>query len=397
MLIRKGFRFRLKANRFQDAKLLKFAGCNRFVWNMALSIQKERLANDLSCLSYARLCNMLVDMKSEFPFLKEVHSQTLQQTLKNLGRAIKDAFDKSSPKKFPKFKKRGVDDGFRFPQGFKLNDNVIYLPKIGWIPFFKSCDIEGTPKNVTISRQGKHWFVSVQTEIELSMPMHPSCGSVGLDLGVKRFVTLSDGSYFEPLNSFKRLEKKLVCEQRKLSRKKLKSQNWHKQKAVVNRIHTKIANARRDYLHKVSTIVSKNHALTVIEDLKVVNMSASARGTIESPGCNVRQKAGLNKAILDQGWSEFRRMLEYKQLWRGGVVVAVSPRHTSQLCPECNHVSAENRKSQMVFRCLACGFTANADYVASLNILAAGHAALARGEDGFQNASMKREPPRVAA
>ena len=397
MLIHKGFKFRLKKAKFHDSILLKFAGCNRFVWNMVLAIQKERLENGLSCLSYDNMCKMLPDMKSEFPFLKEVHSQTLQQTLKNLDRAINEAFDKSSSKKFPKFKKRRIDDSFCFPQGFRINCHVIYLPKIGWIPFFKSREIEGKPKNVTVSRQGKHWFVSVQTEMEIAIPSHPSCGSGGVDVGVERFATLSDGTYFEPLNSFKRVEEKLALAQRKLSKKKLYSQNWYKQKVVVDRIHRKIANARRDYLHKVSTSISKNHAMIAIEDLRVCNMTASARGTIENPGRNVRQKAGLNKAILDQGWSAFRRMLEYKQDWRGGIVVAVPPHYTSQTCPECTHRSTNNRKSQAVFKCIRCGFTANADYVAALNILAAGHAVLARGECGFQNASMKREPPRVAA
>jgi putative transposase len=234
MLIRKGFKFRLKTDRFQDVILLKFAGCNRFVWNMTLGIQKERLYNNLSCLSYSKMCKILPDMKSEFPFLKEVHSQTLQQALRHLHRAICDAFDKSSPKRFPKFKKRGVDDSFRFPQGFKINGSVIYLPKIGLIPFFKSREIEGTPKNVTISRQGRHWFVSIQTEIEVTGAMHPSYSSVGIDMGVKRFATMSDGSYFDPLNSFKLLEDKLAREQRKLSKRRLRSQNWHKQKAVVD-------------------------------------------------------------------------------------------------------------------------------------------------------------------
>src|SRR5208283_4962436 len=134
---------------------------------------------------------------------------------------------------------------------------------------------------------------------------------------------------------------KLKIEQRKLSRKKLGSQNWHKQKVVINRIHTKIANDRKDYLHKTSTAISKNHALVVLEDLKVSNMSASAKGTVEQPGRNVKQKSGLNKAILDQGWSEFRGMLEYKQHWRGGLTLAVPPQHTSQKCPVCGFVHAD--------------------------------------------------------
>ncbi|MGO9614388.1 MAG: RNA-guided endonuclease InsQ/TnpB family protein [Dissulfurispiraceae bacterium] len=394
MLIRKGFKYRLKPDRFEEMNMSKTAGCNRFVWNTMLAIQKERLDNDQSCLSYSKMAAVLIEMKAEFEFLKEVHSQTLQQTLKDLDRAIKDAFDKKSPKKFPRFRKKWINEHFRYPQGFKLNDNVVYLPKVGWLPYFKSRDVEGTPKNVTISRNGKHWAVSIQTEIEIATPEHPSVRSVGIDMGIKRFATLSDGTFHEPLNSFRKLEARLALAQRKLSKKRLYSQNWHKQKAVVSRIHANIANARKDYLHKVSTTISENQAMVVLEDLQVVNMSASAKGTVEQPGTEVKQKSGLNKAILDQGWAQFRRMLEYKQVWRGGLTLAVPPQHTSQKCPVCGFVHADNRKSQAVFRCINCGYTANADHVAAINILAAGHAVLACGECGSKSASVKREPTR---
>jgi len=397
MLIRKGFKYRLKPDRFEETDMSRTAGCNRFAWNTMLAIQKERLENRLSCLSYNQMAVVLLDMKTEFVFLKEAHSQTLQQTLKDLDRAIKDAFDKKSPKRFPRFRKKGVNDHFRYPQGFKINGNVVYLPMIGWVPLFKSREIKGTPKNVTVSRNGKSWDVAVQTEYEVAEPAPQSVTACGIDMGVTRFATLSDGTLYEPLNSFRNLESRLALEQRKLSRKKLYSQNWLKQKAVINRIHTRIANARKDYLHKTSTAISENQAMIVLEDLKVVNMSASARGTADQPGRNVKQKSGLNKAILDQGWSEFRRMLQYKQLWRGGLVVAVPPQHTSQRCPVCEFVHAGNRKTQAAFRCLNCGHTDNADHVAAMNILAAGHAVLACGENGSQSASVKREPTRAKA
>jgi putative transposase len=395
MLIRKGYKYRLKPDRFEESGMSKATGCNRFVWNTMLAIQKERLDNKLSCLSYNQMAAVLIDMKSEFEFLKEVHSQTLQQTLKDLDRAIKDAFDKKSPRKFPKFRKKGINDHFRYPQGFKLNNNVIYLPKIGWLPFFKSRDIKGTPKNVTASRTARHWDISIQTEMDVAEPAHPSTTAAGADMGIRRFVTLSDGTFYEPLNSFKKLEGKLARAQRKLTMKNIGSQNWLKQKSAVNRIHSRIANARKDYLHKVSTDISENQAFVVLEDLKVVNMSRSAKGTLDNPGKNVRQKSCLNKAILDQGWYEFRRMLEYKQVWRGGLTLAVPPQHTSQECPMCHFTHADNRKSQAVFRCINCSYTAHADHVAAINILAAGHAVLACGENGFQSASVKREPTRA--
>ena len=194
---------------------------------------------------------------------------------------------------------------------------------------------------------------------------------------MKRFLSLSDGSFYEPLNAFKKLEKQLAKEQRKLSRKTKKSKNWYKQKAEITKLHLKIADARKDYLHKVSTGISKNHAVVVLEDLKVANMSKSAKGTLEAPGRNISQKSRINKAILDQGWGEFHRQLEYKQVWRGGWVLLVNPAYTSQQCSCCGHTSKENRKNQEQFVCMACGFAANADHNAATNIKRAGHAQLA--------------------
>jgi len=140
---------------------------------------------------------------------------------------------------------------------------------------------------------------------------------------VVRFATLSDGTVIPPLSIFKRYAAELRKAQQAMSRKKKFSDNWKKAKAKVQRIHVHIANARRDYLHKTSTTISKNHAMVVVEDLQVSNMSRSAAGTVEQPGRNVRAKAGLNRSILDQGWAEFRRQLEYKMLWAGGLFLAV--------------------------------------------------------------------------
>ena len=201
----------------------------------------------------------------------------------------------------PRFRKKGQHDSFRYPQGFEIKGNRVYLPKIGWISFFKSSDIQGAPKNVTVSRRGQHWFVSIQTEREVSEPVHVSTSKVGIDLGVKRFATLSDGSFYEPLDSFRKLEEKVAKKQRKLFRRVKFSNNWRKQKEKITRLHIRIADARKDYLHKASTEISKNHAIIAMEDLRVRNMSASAKGTVEAPGRRIRQKAGLNKAILDQG------------------------------------------------------------------------------------------------
>jgi len=159
-----------------------------------------------------------------------------------------------------------------------------------------------------------------------------------------------------------------------MCRKQKFSKNWRKAQGRIQRIHARIGNARRDYLHKTSTAISQNHAMVCIEDLQVRNMSRSAAGSTENPGKHVRAKAGLNRSILDQGWFEFRRQLDYKLSWNGGSLILVPPQNTSRRCLQCDHVAAENRRRQERFHCIACGFEANADLVGAINILRAGHA-----------------------
>ena len=295
---------------------------------------------------------------------------------------------------FPRFKRKGQSDNFRYPQGCRLDqaNNRVFLPKLGWVRYRNSRDVPGTIKNVTVSFSGNRWFVSIQTEREVERPMPNSTTAIGIDVGITRFATMSDGSCIAPLNSFKKHQRRLARVQRAMSRKKKFSNNWKKAYARVQRIHHTIANCRRDFLHKTTTDLCKNHALIIIEDLKVTNMSASAKGTIDNPGRNVRQKSGLNRSILDQGWSEFRRQLEYKQNWNGGMLVAVSPHYTSQTCPACGYVAKDNRKTQAQFACVECGHEANADLVGALNILAAVHAVIACGGMVQQGHPVKQEP-----
>lgn len=390
MIVKKGFRFRIKAGPLLEQKFRQFAGCTRLVWNKTLYFQQQLLKEGEKRLSYNDTSALLPSLKEDLPFLKDAPAQSLQQKLKDLDLAFKRAGNPKLDAKRPKFKRRGERDSFRYPQDFKLEGNRAFLPKIGWVRFYRSRRIEGTPKNVTIKRQGDHWFISVQTEKEIEQPIHPSNSMVGIDMGVVRFATVSDGRVFEPLNSFRRLEEELAKEQRKLSRKEKHSSNFKKQKRRVGRIHRTIANARNDYLHKASTELSRAHGVIALEDLKVSNMSASAKGTVEDPGKNVNVKSGLNKSILDQGWFQFRRQLEYKQLWRGGRVVLVDPKNTSRQCPECGHTAKDNRKSQAVFACEQCGFSGNADDIASLNIKAVGQTVLACESSSV--GSRKQEP-----
>ena len=326
------------------------------------------------------MCKELTGWRNstETPWLKDAPIHPLQQSLKDLERAYANFFAKRAD--FPRFKKKGQRDSFRYPDPKQIRldqgNRRLYLPKLGWLRFRKSREVLGTVKNVTVSQSGGRWFVSIQTEREVDVPV-PRGGAVGIDMGVVRFATLSDGSDLAPFNSFKRHQTALRKAQQSLSRKTKLSQNGKKAKARLQKIQARIANARRDYLHKASATISKKHALVVLEDLQVGNMSRSARGSVERPGQNVRAKSGLNRSILDQGWYEFRRQLDYKLAWRGAHLVIVPPHNTSRTCPECGHVAAANRRSQACFACVECGFEANADHVGAINVLRAGHARLA--------------------
>ena len=357
--------------------MMQFCGCARYVYNRTLSLEKSLYKKDSKhSFKYSEAANRLPGWKKKNPFLKKCHSQVLQQSLKDLDRAYTNFFAKRG--NFPKYKKKYRHDSIRFPQGVELDEvkQQIRLPKIGWMGYRKSRDIIGTIKNVTVSRRGEKWDVSIQTEYEV-VSSAPNPSEIGIDMGVKRFATLSNGDFVEPLNAFKQEQEKLAKLQRKLARQKKGSRNSRKTKRKIARLHRYIADSRRDFLHKTSTKIAKNHSIICVEDLKVSNMSASARGTKESPGKNVKQKSGLNRSILDQGWYGFFQMLSYKLEQRGGKLIKVDPRNTSRTCPRCGLASAENRKSQATFACIGCGYRSNADEVGAINILRAGRARLA--------------------
>lgn len=336
----------------------RFAGCCRFVWNRSLALEIENYEKTGKRLGYKVLAGLLVQWKQDeqTKFLSEIHSQVLQQSLKDLHKAYQNLFAQRA--EFPNFKKKGSHCSFRYPQGFKIDEanSRVYLPKIGWMRYRNSRKIEGEAKNITVSYAAGRWFVSIQTGRECAASVHPSTSSVGIDIGVAKFATLSDGTVIESLNSFRKHEKKLAKLQRKLAKKQKFSSNWEKLKLCVQRMHRKIANVRNDFLHKASNAISKNHAVVVLEDLQIDNMSKSAKGTAESPRRNVKAKSGLNKSILDQGWGEFKRQLGYKLFWAGGRVITVPPQYTSQTCSRCGCVRKENRKTQALFRCVACGY-----------------------------------------
>ena len=388
------FKYELKLSSGMKRDLFCFAGACRFVYNKALKLQKERYAAGEKKLNYAGLCKYLTTWRNDpkYIWLKESPSQTLQQSLKDLECAYQNFFKKRAD--FPRFKKRGMRDSFRFPQGVKIEqaNSRIFLPKIGWVRYRNSRDVVGELCNATISKLHDKWFVSIQTETNVVEPVHPSVSSIGVDVGIAQFATLSDGTIYPSVNSFRSQQQKLAALQRRLSKKKKFSQNWKKNVFKISQVHRKMAYIRHNYLHQVTHTISKNHALVCVEDLQIKNISKSASGTLALPGKKVRAKSGLNKAILDQGWYEFRRQLEYKQSWRGGIVIAVPPQYTSQTCPQCHHVDSKNRRTQSQFACVTCNYKNNADIVGAMNILRAGYAQLACGETVQLGRSLNQEP-----
>ncbi|MGO1473527.1 MAG: RNA-guided endonuclease InsQ/TnpB family protein [Psychrobacter sp.] len=410
MKINKAYKFRLEPNVEQQVILNNLVGSARFVWNQMLAMSFEMFANN-EFINATNLVNKIMDLKNnpDFEFLKS-HSNavSLQQKVRDLASAWSRFFDpkvharlKENKKKIrkpkffkladgteiqlrplmPRFKRKSDGcDSIRlvqFDKYCRIEGNRVKLPNgVGFVKFRKSQDIIGTIKNVAISKKSGRWYVSFGCEREIENPIHPSKTAIGIDLGITRLISTSGGQYIKPKNSFKANQVKLAKLQRQLSRKVLFSQNWKKQNRKIQKLHHHIANIRHDYLHKITTAISKNHAMIVVEDLKVINMSKSASGTLENKGRNVKAKSGLNKSILDQGWGMMVNMLEYKQHWTGGLLIKINPRYTSQTCSQCQHIAKENRRSQARFECVKCTYVANADFNAARNILAAGHAVL---------------------
>lgn len=374
------FKYELMPTGEQQRQMRRFAGSCRFVFNKALALQQANREAGGKFIGYVELARQLTGWRNvgETVWLKEAPVHPLQHALKDLEKAYRNFFEKRAD--FPRFKRKGQGDSFRYPDPKQIKhdqaNSRIFLPKLGWLRYRNSRDTLGELRNVTVSLSNGKWFVSIQTRREVDIPV-PVGNAIGIDMGIARFATLSDGRFYSPLNSFKRHEAALRQAQQAMSRKARFSKNWVRAKARVQKIHARIGNARRDYLHKTSTTISKNHAMVCIEDLQVRNMSRSAAGSVETPGTKVRAKSGLNRSILDQGWAEFRRQLDYKLAWSGGLLIAVPPRNTSRTCPACLHVSADNRQTQAQFACIECGFEEHADRVGALNVLRAGHARLA--------------------
>ncbi len=402
MKINQYYKFKLKTNSDIESKIDFYLGCSRFVWNKSLALIKARLENrniekivskNITLKSktpeylpnYNELSAMLTFWKTtdECSFLNKAPSQAIQQSLQDLNEAVNKAFIKGNGVMFPKFKKKNrTETGLRFPQGFKIENSRVFLPKLGWLRYFKSRDIDGKIKSITVKKLADGYYISILIEKELEKGKWSDINiaelnPIGIDAGVKKIITLSNGAYFKPLDLSK-IDAKIAKEQTKLNLKKhsrkkgdktKKSKNYINQTIKLSKLHKKKADIKYDYLHKLSDAIAKNHGLVAVENLKINNMTKSAKGTAENPGKNVKAKSGLNKSILNQSWSMFYNMLEYKLLLKGGRLIKVNPARTSQECPICHYTHKDNRKTQESFVCKSCGFSINADLAGAINII----------------------------
>jgi putative transposase len=370
---RKEALFRLYPTAEQRSSMAQFAGACRFVYNLALE-QRRDWYRPGRHFNYAGQCREITLLRSEVDWLKAAPSQALQQSLKDLERAYKNWWAGRAGAPSPR--RKGVHDSFRFPDPKQIefertgrSSGRIKLPKLGWVRLRGWRSLPGQLCNVTISLRAGQWYAAVQHEREIAEPLPSTLPSIGIDMGVEVFAALSDGRLIEPANCGKKALLRLRKAQRALARKQKGSSNRRKAVRRVQRIHKRVADARKDFLHKLSTTIAKNHGMVAMEALRVRSMTASARGNAAEPGRNVRQKSGLNRSILDQGWGLFKILLKYKLADRGGRLVDVPAPYTSQTCSNCGVVDAQSRIERSQFVCQTCGHQAHADTNAAINIL----------------------------
>jgi putative transposase len=394
----KAFHFQLRARPLVESQLRRFAGMGRQVWNMALAEQRARHLRGEKYAGHAEMCKWLTAWRNTpaTAWLAEGPTHPQQQVLRRLDEAYRRFFAAAKAGKAggrgrtgpPSFKRYGDEPGIRFPdpEQFSMDgaNGRIKLPKLGWVRLRMSQPVEGALRNVSITKEGSgagaKWFASIQVEARKTVQALGLAPTLGIDLGLAAFAASSDGVIVAPLKALAKQQVRLRHYQRSVARKKKGSANRKKAVTKLGALHRRIARQRCDWLQKLTTGLADMHPVIALEDLRIKSISASAAGTIAAPGKNVRQKAGLNRGILDAAWGEFARQLAYKVEWRGGQVILVNPAYTSRTCRMCEHESKENRKTQSVFSCVACGHTENADVHAAKNVLAAGHAAWLAGE-----------------
>jgi len=367
--LHKTYKYKLRPTVTQEATFESWLGICRYVYNNALEHRIISYKSAGVSISRFDQYNQLVVAKKEesLSFIKEVHSHVLGDTLDRVDKAYKTFF---KGKGFPKFQGRLHYKSFTFKRSVSIKGNKIKLPKIGLVRFFNSRSFEGKIKTATIIKELNSWYICLV--VEQSPTIRIESQDVGIDMGIARLATLSDGTYYENPKFLKKYQSQMRVLQRKLARQVKGSNSRAKTNHRLSKLWQKIRRCRLDYLHKMTTEITSKYNVIYIEDLKLGNMTKSAKGTIDNPGSKVKAKAGLNRVLRDACIGIIFKQLEYKTQFQCGTFIKVNPAYTSQKCSSCGHTSKVNRQSQKTFLCEACSFKANADDNASNNILGSG-------------------------
>jgi putative transposase len=369
-VIARGYRFKLGPTAEQDALFRQCAGVCRLVYNLAL--EQRATWGRRHRLGYVQQAADLTRLRAEFDWIRAVSVSCQQQALRDLDRAFVNFF--AGRARYPTPRKKGVNDTFRCPgrevETRRLNAkwSAVRLPKISWVKFRDTRPIRGAVQNATIAGGADGWHISFACEIAHEAPQNVR-PTVGIDRGVATTLALSTGEMVSVPVSLDWIEAAKRRAQRVLSRRKRGSRRYTRQRRRMARLQARARRIRLDFHHRAALDIAQRFSMAVLEDLRIKNMTASASGTVAEPGRRVRQKAGLNRAILNQGWGAFDLILTYKMEERGGRVVKTGPAFTSQTCSACGVVDARSRKSQASFECVACGHRDNADSNAAKNIV----------------------------
>ena len=359
-IIKYTYKFRLEPTDEQKTLLNKHFGSVRWSYNYFLNQRKEEYLNNKKSITYNQQSKFLTELKTndETEWLKEVNSQSLQYSLKCLDQAYQNFFNKRT--QFPKFKSKRNKNSFTCPQFVKNDDNLLFIPKFqDGIEMIMERKIKGTIKKATITKTptGKY-FVSILTEMEYT-PVGKTGLSVGIDLGIKDFLVLSNGTKIKNHRFLKHYERSLKLNQQSLSRKTSKSVRYEKQRIKVARIYEKITNSRMDLIHKTTNSLIKQFDTIYLEDLNIKGMMKNHK---------------LSKAISDVCWSKFIDTLEYKSGWNDKSVVHIDRFFpSSKTCSKCGWINNNLTLKDREWTCPKCGEKHDRDFNAATNILNEGY------------------------